>query len=131
MTSIIKKKKGVKDAMQNFLAETVPLLRRDIRKLVPRIRWEKLTYAGVGTYKTKLGVRTPVPSEAELKKKLAWLYQTLSDKPGLQAFADKRREMNKRHYREAILRVVKLTKRKIMTGGLLFRRMSSFVEGVD
>ncbi|KKL82457.1 hypothetical protein LCGC14_1984570, partial [marine sediment metagenome] len=131
---IIVHKAGVDEAMKEFGEKVVPLLRRDLERMVSKRKFRRLVWVGYSptkAYKTAGGEGTNVPNEADVQKEKAALAGLLKSRPDLKAYADKRRELNKEYFQEAIENTKDEILTSILTGGLLLKQMYVFVEGAD
>jgi len=129
---IIVHKAGVDEAMKEFTEKVVPLLRRDVMRMVSRKKFRRLVWTGSPRiYKTAAGEPTSVPTDDDVKQERKKLADLLQKHPQLKAYADKRRELNQEFFEEAIESVKDEILTQVLTGGLLLKQMYVFVEGVD
>lgn len=132
---ILVHKDGVDAAMREFTDQIVPLLRRDVERMIPRKVFAGLVFDAsypFKLYKTPgIGESTRVPSESDVKAERALLAQAVSRRPDLAAYVEKRRECQERNFRTAVTNVTEEILNAVLTGGLLLRDMSRLVEGVD
>ena len=122
------------DAMKEFPAKILPLLRRDVERMIPKKTFDGVVFAGgyaYRTYKNKLGETVNTPSAEDVANDAKLLKEALEKDPALKAFVEKRRELNTQYFEHALANIVEHLLQRTMTGGLLLRNMSSFVEGVD
>lgn len=129
---IIVQKDGVKEAMEEFAERIVPLLRRDVTKIIPKKRFDEIVFAGGGDhYRTPLGEPTYIPRPADINKAVTAWSRVISEHPELKPYEEKRREALQNHFRDAINNVREQLLSRVLSGGLLMRRMDVFVEGVN
>jgi len=131
---IIVHKAGVDEAMKEFAEKVVPMLRRDIMRMVSARKFKRLIWAGTPArrgYKTPGGEPTNVPSDDDVKAEKAKLDKLLKAHPELAAYAARRREINTQYFEEAIDGTKDAILAQVLTGGLLLKQMYVFVEGVD
>ena len=131
---IIVHKAGVDEAMKEFTEKVVPLLRRDIMRMVSRKKFRRLVWTApypAKNYRTVGGEATNVPGDKDVKQEAARLASLLKSHPRLAAYAAKRRELNQEYFEEAIENTKDAILTQVLTGGLLLKQMYVFVEGVD
>ena len=129
---IIVHKAGVAEAMREFTEKVVPLLRRDIVRMVSRKKFSRLVWTGSPRiYKTAADEATAVPTAADVRKEKTNLVNLLGPHPDLKAYAEKRRELNREYFQEAIENTKDALLTQVLTGGLLLKQMYVFVEGVN
>jgi hypothetical protein len=131
---IIVHKAGVAEAKKEFEEKVVPMLRRDMMRMISARKFRRLIWAntpGDRGYKTPGGEGTNVPSDADAKKEAAKLAALLKARPDLKAYAGLRRATNEEHFEEAIDNTRDAILAQVQTGGLLLKQMHVFVEGVD
>jgi hypothetical protein len=132
---IIKWDKSAEEAMEEFPKMVLPLLRRDVMRLFPKKRFDKLIFHGDYPdrgYKSPVtGRRRSWPSEADVtagEKEFAALAAKV---PGLTAYAEKRYDILAKHFEAGIDRVAEEILSRVLSEGLMYRDLSAFVEGVD
>jgi len=129
---IIVHKAGVDEAMKEFTEKVVPLLRRDLERMVSARKFRRLIWTGSGAvYKTPGGEQTAVPSDEDVAREAKKLAGLLKDHPDLKPYADRRREINAEYFQDAIDNTRDAILTAVHTGGLLLKQMYVFVEGVD
>jgi len=131
---IIVHKAGVDEAMKEFTEKVVPLLRRDLERMVSARKFRRLVWTGSyprRDYKTPGGERTSVPDDDDVAKEKARLAELLAAHPELAPYAERRREANVGYFQEAIDNTRDEILTAVHAGGLLLKQMYVFVEGVD
>jgi hypothetical protein len=129
---IIVHKAGVEEAMKEFTEKVIPMLRRDLMRMVSRRKFRRLVWVDSPTiYKTPGDEPTSVPDEKDIQKEKARLAVLLEEHPKLKPYARRRREINEQYFREAIENTRDAILTQVLTGGLLLKQMYVFVEGVD
>jgi len=133
---IIKWDRSAAEAMEEFPKMIVPLLRRDIQtKLFPRKTFYKLIYHATypdRSYVSKVTEeRRNWPSRDDLAADAKILAGILNRRSELKAFAGKRREILREHFRTGIDNVAEEILSRVLSEGLMFRDLDAFVEGVD
>ena len=130
---IIKHDAGIEQAMKEFPDTILPLLKRDLERLLPPKRFFSLAHAG-GTRGYTSGVtgQGRDANEQDVKAELAGMEKLLAagseeDRRYVQA----RRALLEEDWRTALNNVTEAVLEQVLTGGLLLRQMSIFVEGVD
>ena len=132
---IIKWDKSAEEAMTEFPKMILPLLRRDVQRLFPKKRFDKLIFHGDYADRSYTSPVTeerrnwPSPSDVEADEKA--LAAILAKSPELAAYAARRREILIGHFEEAIDKVVAEILSRVLSRGLMFRDLAAFVEGVD
>ncbi len=128
---ILVHKDGVAAAMKEFSNTIVPLLRRDVERMIPKKVFARLVFDASYPYKQYktpgIGEPTRVPSEEDVKAERAFIAQ----RPELRAYVDKRRQHHEENFKTAVTNIAEEILNAVLTGGLLMRDMSKLVEGVD
>jgi len=127
---IIKHKDGVEQAMKEFPATVVPLLRRDLEQLIPRKRFDALVFMPY-QHKSKVTGQDSPPDEADAKAETEFAAKTSAEWPEAKAYMEARREIIVKQLNDALAALAEELLTRLLTGNLLFRRMDLFVEGVD
>jgi hypothetical protein len=131
---IIVHKDGTASAMREFTNQIVPLMRRDLERMLPLPRWKRIVFEASSPYhryQNKLGQDTSVPSDDDVKADEAVLAKTLAAHPELREYADKRREILVRQFEDGARAVKEEILTRVLTGNLLLRNLDVIVEGVD
>ncbi len=132
---IIKWDKTAEEAMDEFPRMILPLLRRDMKRLFPKKRFDKLVFHADypdRSYKSPVtGKRRGWPSGEQARADDRELARLLGGRADLKAYAGQRREVLTRHFEKAIGRVVEEILSRVLAQGLMFRDLAAFVEGVD
>ncbi len=132
---ILVHKDGVDAAMKEFANQIVPLLRRDIERMIPKKVFARLVFDASYPFKQYrtpgIGEPTRVPSEEDAKAERAFLAQAVSQRPELKAYAEKRIEHHRENFKNATASVTEEILNAVLTGGLLLRDLARLVEGVD
>jgi len=131
---IIVHKDGVEQAMKEFPAKIKPLLIRDVKKMLTRRKFHDRvldTVYGKG-YSSKVTERGRLPTRADAKAEMAAAKKILAGWPQRdRAYAPARRKLLTRYFGDAVTRTKEAALEMVFTGNLLYRKMGSFVEGVD
>lgn len=127
---IIAHKKGIENMIESFPKQIVPLLRRDIMKLVPQRRFNGVIMYPF-SHTSKVTGNSGPPSDEQFKTDVAAMEKLLEKKPELKTYAEKRRRLMQQYFEDSIENVIEVTMTEIFTGKLLTRAQHSFVEGVD
>ncbi len=132
---ILVHKDGVDAAMRGFADQIVPLLRRDVERMVPRKVFARLVFDASYPFKQYrtpgIGEATRVPSEDDARAERAFVEGTLARRPELRAYVEKRRAHHEESFQAAVLNVTEEILNAVLTGGLLLRDLGRLVEGVD
>ncbi|KKK83629.1 hypothetical protein LCGC14_2791460, partial [marine sediment metagenome] len=132
---IIVHKDGVDKAMAEFPKTVVPLLRRDIEKMLNRRKFYDRIHATVYPFKgyaSKVTGKGRLPTRKDAEAELAIAGKILARWPEAdRAYATERRKLLAEQFRGAVGRTKEALLDMVLTGNLLFREMGSFIEGVD
>jgi len=127
---ILKHKDGVEQAMKEFPATVVPLLRRDLEQLIPRKRFDTLIFIPY-LHKSKVTGQDSPPDVADAKAEAEFAAKTAAEWPEAKAYMEARRQIITKQLNDALAALAEELLTRLLTGNLLFRRMDIFVEGVD
>ena len=128
---IIVHKDGVDQALKEFTAQIVPLLRRDTEKLIPKAIFDKLVFSGTRRYKSKVtGEAMDLPGADDIKAENETLVRLQSD-PVLKAYIDKRRVLVEQDFKQALDDLKEEVLAYVTTGNLLLKNLGEFAEGAD
>ncbi|KKL91409.1 hypothetical protein LCGC14_1894990, partial [marine sediment metagenome] len=132
---IIVQKQGIDQLRRDFAKQMVPLLRRDLLKVLPRKEFDRLVF---GTSYPFRGYRSKVtsegrrwPDEQDIRDDEAMLAKVLAKKPDLKVYAEKRRELLARQFKTSIETLTEKVLSLALTGDILMRSWQDFAEGVD
>ncbi len=127
-------KDGTAEAAKQFTNQIVPLLRRDLERILPLPRWRRIVFEASDPYHrylNKLGQETSLPSDEDVAADEAVLAKTLAAHPELRRYAEKRREILVRQFEDGARAVKEEILTRVLTGNLLLRNLDVIVEGVD
>ena len=132
---IIKWDKTAKEAMAEFPRIILPLLRRDVMRLVPKKKFNHLAFHGDYADRSYLsritGTRRNWPTPKDIANDEAEFKRLAGGSAALRAYAEKRSAILTRHFERAIDHVAAEMLSRVLSQGLLFRDLAAFVEGVD
>lgn len=132
---IIKWDKSAEAAMVEFPKMVLPLLRRDVMRLFPKKRFDKLIFHGDyadRTYRSPVtGERRNWPTDKDVARDEAEYKRLAAKRPELRAYAEQRRGILTRHFERSVDRVADQILARVLSQGLMFRNLAAFVEGVD
>jgi len=131
---ILVHKAGVEEAMKEFPQTIVPLLRRDLKKMISKKRFDRHIFrmAYANPYRNGVTGNDPRPTDAQIKKDEAAMARALSGLSARdRAYGAGRRTVIERQFRAAIDRVIEEMMTRVLTGNLLLRSLADIVEGVD
>ena len=126
---IIVHKDGVEQAMKEFPNTVVPLLRRDMQKIIPERRFYDMLHQPYLHSSPVTGQPGP-PSDKDAAAE-AELLAKVEAAPDAKAFCEARRAAVKEQARQAVAALSEEIMTRVLTGNLLYRSMGTFVEGVD
>jgi len=127
---IIKHTGGVDEAMKEFPRTVVPLLERDMKRLIPPGRFAEMCFEPYQHTSEVTGRRGP-PSDDDAKAARALLARAAAEEPSVKAYIEKRREVLADQFLRALAGLAEEMLTRVLTGNLLLRQMGVFVEGVD
>ncbi len=132
---IIVSRKGIDQLRRDFVEKMVPLLRRDVLKVFPKKEWDRRVFDSPYPFRS---YRSKVTSEPrrwpdakDIREEEALLAKLLSARPELKAYADKRRELLRRHFTKSVETLTEKILALALTGDILMRSWRDFAEGVD
>ena len=131
---ILKHKEGVDQAMKEFPKTIVPLVRRDVKRILPKKVFDRVIFdmAYAFAYRSKVTGDACPPSAEDIRADEAALAKILARWPAeRRAYVDARAAVIERLFEQATERAKEAILGKVLTGNLLFRSMGHFVEGVD
>jgi hypothetical protein len=132
---ILVHKAGVDAAMREFAEQIVPLLRRDLERMIPKKVFARLVFDASYPFKQYrtpgIGEATRVPSEADARAERELIRRAVAQRPEVGAYVEKRRGHHEENFRNAVTNVAEEILNAVLTGGLLFRDLGRLVEGVD
>lgn len=132
---IIIHNKSVEEALKDFSEEIVPLLRRDLKKMVPKKKFASWVFSASYPFRnytsSVTGDTYNCPRPEDAKKDDAALDAVLKAHPERKAYTEKRRERIRQHFRDAVRNVREALMSKVFTGRLLYVRMDTYVLGVS
>ena len=131
---ILKHKDGVNQAMREFPKTILPLVRRDVERMLPKKVFDRIIFhiAYAFAYRSKVTGDACPPTEAHIRTDEAALAKVLARWPAeRRAYVDARAKVIERLFAQAIERTKEAILDQVLTGNLLFRSMGHFVEGVD
>jgi hypothetical protein len=132
---IIVHKEGVEQAMQEFPKQIVPLLRRDVERILGQPTFEKIIFQAHYPYRTYEaaipGEKRSEPGEKALQEDAALLEELLGRRPDLKAYAEARRKRIERLWKRSLVAVREHVLTQCLSGKLLLKDLASYVEGVE
>jgi len=127
---IIQRDGTVEEALKKFGSAIIPLVRRDVKKLLPREKFNRIIFYPY-TYRSPItGERCP-PSDADYADARKRMADALKQHPKLAAYAEARRELLAKHFHDAVDNTVQVIRRYIFARGLLTKHVDVLAEGVD
>jgi hypothetical protein len=127
---ILKHKDGVEQAMKEFPATVVPLLRRDVERLIPPKRFEGLVFVPYQHKSKVTGLPSP-PDSADAQAEAEFAARTAADWPEAAAYMEARKAIITKQLNDSLAALAEELLTRLLTGNLLMHRMDIFVEGVD
>ncbi len=127
---IIQRDGTVEKALEKFPSTMLPLLRRDVKRLLPREKFNRLIFYPFRYRSLITGERCP-PSDADYQAERKSMAAALKADPKLKAYADERRKLLARHFHDAVTNTVQVIRKHIFARGLLTRNINALAEGVD
>ena len=128
LEGIIKHDGSVEQALAKFPATILPLVRRDVLRLLPKDTFKRIIFYPYRHRSSITNDRCP-PSDAQYAADHK-LVETLKN-PDLLAYAAARRALLRTYMTRSVDKVVQELRRHIFLRGLLTRRISALAEGVD
>ena len=132
---IIVHKEGIEQAMKEFPKQIVPLLRRDVEKILGKPTFEKIVFQSRYPYRTYAGKipgeKRSEPNDKALKEDAALLEKLLERQPDLKPYAEARRKRLERLWKRTLVAVREHILTQCLSGKLLLRDLASYVEGVE
>jgi len=130
---IIVHKEGIKKVMQEFTEQIIPLLRRDVKKMIPQFEFNRLVFRMdyAHSYRSKVTKIKGLPNKEDIQKDEAALAHVLKGRPELKEYVEGRKAVITQQFKDAIERVKESLLELVLTGNLMLRGMANFVEGVD
>ena len=127
---IIVHKDGVDEAMKEFPKTIVPLLQRDMKRLIPEKRFYEICFEPYQHVSKVTGDRCP-PTDAEAKQEAKLVADACAKSAAAKAYCDARRRIIPDQATKAMAALAEEMLTRVLVGNLLFRSMGTFVEGVD
>ena len=127
---IIVHKDGVDEAMKEFPRTVVPLLRRDMMRLIPQKRFYEICFDPYQHHSEVTEQRGP-PNEAEVQAERKMVADAVAAGGDAKAYVECRRAEIAAQWGQAVDELGEEMLTRVLTGNLLFRNMGVFVEGVD
>ncbi len=127
---IIVHKEGVDRAMKDFPRTVIPLLRRDMRRLIPEGRFREICFMPY-QHRSKVTDQRAPPGDEDAGRDRELLARACAEVPEIKAYVAKRREILADQLLKALDALAEEILTRVLTGNLLFRNMAVFVEGVD
>jgi len=131
---ILVHKDGVEEAIKEFPSTVIPLLRRDVMRMLPKKVFDRIVFKMdyANPYVSKVTGEDSPPDAEDIRKDEQALARVLETWPADEKqYVQARAEVIAAQFRDAIDRVKETILQRVLTGNLLFRRMDVFVEGVD
>ena len=132
---IIKNDAGIEQAMKEFPDTILPLLKRDAERMCSAKRFNQHVLGTVYPYRHYTSSVTGAerqPTADDAGRELAGAAKLVESWPAEQrAYLEARRKLVDDDFRAAITNTREAILGSVLTGNLLFRQMSVFVEGVD
>jgi len=127
---IIKRDGTVAEALKAFGQQILPLVRRDVERLLPQDKFNRIIFYPY-RYRSKITNNRCPPSDNDFKAAQEAMAAEIKRHPELKAYAEKRRQLLAEHFGNAVVNVVQVTRRHIFARGLLTKRIDLLAEGVD
>ena len=131
---IIRHKDGVGRAMKDFPKTIIPLVKRDVARILPQKIFNRIIFhvEYAFAYRSKVTGDECPPSAEDIRKDEAALAKVLASWPAeRRKYVDARAKVIERLFLQAIDRTKEAILTSVLTGNLLFRNMGQFIEGVD
>ncbi len=126
---------GVKQAMKEFPTKVVPLLRRDVKRMLTRRKFHDRIHYTVYPfkgYRSKVTNKRRLPERKDAVGELVAAEKVVAGWPESErAYAAERRKLLNRDFATAVKDTREAVLELVFTGNLLFSKMGAFLEGVD